>query len=200
MCAQGEGKDGKREVDPRIFAFLEELWRDHLPELYAFLRRFNVFDRQEADGHLAAARLRAIKGYKPKPSHTIDDFKAYFLTILRNEVIDRSRGFTAKFVRCDDETLDALSARLGISESPLDSIIEGEERAEKANLLTQLRAALLELPPNQWTILKLRFLYEGDSRPTFKEIGDALGIRENAARMRCERALHRLEKILRRQR
>ena len=137
MCAQGEGKDGERHraVDPRTFAFLEELWEDRLPELYALLWKLGVIDQQEADGHVAVARLRAIRGYKPKASHTIDDFKRYFRRILINEAVDRSRSFAAKLIRCDDETLEALSGRLGLSATPLDDMLEDEERAEKADLL-----------------------------------------------------------------
>jgi RNA polymerase sigma factor (sigma-70 family) len=205
VCAQGEGKDGEgererergRAVDPRTFAFLDELWRDHLPELYGYLRReCEVFDRQKADGILAAARLRAIRGYKPKPGHTIDYFKGYFKRTSKAVVIDRKRRFDSKFIRCGEEILAAISDRSASSASPEDLMLEREKRAEMRRLIARLRICLPLLRLGQQTILELRYLEGGDDKPSFEAIGAALGITAGAARMRHDRALKRLAELL----
>ena len=52
--------------------------------------------------------------------------------------------------------------------------------------------AMHEMEEGDRAVIVLRF-FEGKS---FKEVGDAFGISENAARMRCERSLERLRDLL----
>jgi RNA polymerase sigma factor (sigma-70 family) len=140
--------------------------------------------------------LRAIKGYKPQPADTINHFKGYVERTSNAVIIDRSRSFVSKFIRCSQEILEALSARSASSRSPLDRMLEREERADKRRLIARLRICLPLLRPSQQTILELRYLQGGDHTLTFKEIGEELGITAKAARMRNERALKRLAELL----
>ena len=67
-----------------------------------------------------------------------------------------------------------------------------EDAAEKESVLEHLESAMAQLPTDARDVLVLRFL---ESR-SFREVGEQLGISEDAARMRSGRALEELREVM----
>src|SRR5262249_11102944 len=123
-----------------------------------------------------------------------DEFSGWLRAILRHTLIDFLRAFRDREKRqVSREKLLDVASRYGAAAgfisaapSPVHLLIRREQD-------TTVARCLEELPPAHRVALRLR--YQG--RHSFREVGDALGISEEAARKLCVRAAAGLGRLLR---
>jgi RNA polymerase sigma factor (sigma-70 family) len=157
---------------PPFQAFLDE----HLQQVRAFLR--GMVGPHDAEDCLQETFLAALRAY---PRAEPGNLRAWVLTIARRKAIDhhRSRSRGAKPVAEPAELIDRQVGRAagapdaGLGMSPSHSAIW---------------AAVAELPPSQRAAVVLRFAV--DLR--YREVGEALGTSEEAARRNVHEALKKL--------
>ena len=157
---------------PPFQAFLDE----HLEPVRAFLR--GMVGPNDADDCLQETFLAALRAYPRAEPHNL---RAWVFTIARRKAIDQHRSGSrrAKPIPDPAELADrrggraAESAEAGLGMSPHHSAIW---------------AAVAELPPSQRAAVVLRFAV--DLR--YREVGEALGTSEEAARRNVHEALKKL--------
>ncbi len=160
------------EALPPFQAFLDE----HLAPVRAFLR--GMVGPNDAEDCLQETFLAALRAY---PRAEATNLRAWILTIARRKAIDhhRSRSRTARPMAEPEELIDrraaesAKAADPGLGMSPQHSAIWG---------------AVAELPPGQRAAVVLRFAV--DLR--YREVGEALGTSEEAARRNVHEGLKKL--------
>ena len=144
--------------------------RYHRP-LYAYLVR-RAGQSNSAEDLVQEVFLKLIS--RPKAFHGRGHFRGWLYTVARNLAIDRYRSETAREVEMNTETLTSTAVT-----HPGDTNCSLEE-------------ALSMLPPTEREILVLARI-EG---LRYREVGNALGLTENAVKMRVFRALQQLKQIL----
>jgi RNA polymerase sigma factor (sigma-70 family) len=158
---------------PPFQAFLDE----YLEPVGAFLR--GMVGPNDAEDCLQETFLAALRAY---PRAEPRNLRAWVLTIARRKAIDhhRSRAGRAKPVAEPQELIDrqaghgpAGSADGALGMSPRHS---------------EIWAAVAELPPGQRAAVVLRFAV--DLR--YRDVGEALGTSEEAARQSVHEALRKL--------
>lgn len=158
---------------PPFQAFLEE----HLEPVRAFLR--GMVGPHDADDCLQETFLAALRAY---PRAEPGNLRAWVLTIARRKAIDhhRARARRARPVAEPEELIEARSgARSGGS---ADGALGMSPRH------SAVWAAVAELPPGQRAAVVLRFAV--DLR--YRDVGEALGTSEEAARQHVHEALKKL--------
>jgi len=159
-----------RAGDRRAF---DALVRRHQAPVRALARRF-CRDADEADDLAQRAFIRALEH--------VDELRGAFRPWLLRIVVNLARNHvrdTAKFVPADDAP--EPSAEAG-QEAGIDAV----RRAER------LRSAIRTLPPRQREVVLLRV----DGQLSFGEIGNALGITENNAKVNYHHGVRRLQQTL----
>jgi RNA polymerase sigma factor (sigma-70 family) len=117
----------------------------------------------------------------------------YLRLAIDSEVADRWEKIGKRLVGCDEQPLEGLAERSASAPSPEDLAIDADNHAEAVRFARRLRDAIRELPPKLRAVAELRCL--GDRTPELKEIADRLGIREEAAKKRWQRARAHLRRI-----
>jgi len=160
------------EALPPFQIFLDE----HLAPVRAFLR--GMVGPHDAEDCLQETFLAALRAY---PRAEPRNLRAWVLTIARRKAIDhhRSRSREAKPV-ADPETL--IDRPGGRGEGSLQAGLGMSPRH------SSIWAAVAELPPGQRAAVVLRFAV--DLR--YREVGEALGTSEEAARRNVHEALKKL--------
>jgi RNA polymerase sigma factor (sigma-70 family) len=157
---------------PPFQAFLDE----HLAPVRAFLR--GMVGPHDAEDCLQETFLAALRAY---PGAEATNLRAWILTIARRKAIDhhRSRSRIAKPVAEPEELIDRQAA-------------QAEGAAGQAMGMSPqhsaIWAAVAQLPPGQRAAVVLRFAV--DLR--YREVGEALGTSEEAARRNVHEALKKL--------
>jgi RNA polymerase sigma factor (sigma-70 family) len=158
---------------PPFQAFLDE----HLEHVLAFLR--GMVGPNDAEDCLQETFLAALRAY---PRAEPGNLRAWVLTIARRKAIDhhRSRTRRAKPVAEPEELIDsgADPSAAGSTDGALGMSPRHSE----------IWAAVAELPPSQRAAVVLRFAV--DLR--YREVGEALGTSEQAARRNVHEALKKL--------
>jgi RNA polymerase sigma factor (sigma-70 family) len=159
------------EALPPFQAFLDE----HLQPVHAFLR--GMVGPNDAEDCLQETFLAALRAY---PRAEATNLRAWILTIARRKAIDhhRSRSRAARPVAEPEELIDGRVR--GVGSAPGDLGMSREHSA--------IWAAVAELPPSQRAAVVLRFAV--DLR--YREVGEALGTSEQAARRSVHDGLKRL--------
>jgi len=158
---------------PPFQVFLE----DHLDPVRAFLR--GMVGPTDADDCLQETFIAALRAY---PRAHAGNLRAWVLTIARRKAIDhqRARSRGARPVAEVEHLVDrANSAPAADSEA-----IAMNPRH------TAIWAAVAELPPGQRAAIVLRFAV--DLR--YREVGEALGTSEEAARRNVHEGLKKLRR------
>jgi RNA polymerase sigma-70 factor (ECF subfamily) len=156
-------------------AAFEALCRRHQRPLYFFVLR-QVRDRDEAADLAQRTLVRAFQKLDGLRSGT--SFRAWLYRIAVNLTLNHVRDH-ARFVH------DALDDAPAPHTSPTDDIARAQESR-------RLRAAVERLPPKQRLTLELR-VYEDLS---FREVAEALGSNEGAAKVNFHHAVKRLKQLL----
>jgi RNA polymerase sigma factor (sigma-70 family) len=159
------------EALPPFQAFLDE----HLQPVGAFLRA--MVGPNDAEDCLQDTFLAALRGY---PRAEASNLRAWIFTIARRKAIDhhRSRVRRAQPVAEPEQLVDREAARGGGREPALGMSPEH----------SAIWAAVAELPPGQRAAVALRFAV--DLR--YREVGEALGTSEEAARQSVHEGLKKL--------
>jgi RNA polymerase sigma-70 factor (ECF subfamily) len=142
------------------------------------------------------AQEAAIRYLKYGPKFLVSEpekFRALMVPIVRNAIRDENDRWRAD--KRDYQKDRAVRQDSGISLDPPQRLQERPSQIAIRNEQRELLAmALSLLPEEDRRIVELRDLQE----MSFPEIGEALGITEDAARMRHKRALPRLERTMER--
>jgi RNA polymerase sigma factor (sigma-70 family) len=160
------------EALPPFQAFLDE----HMQPVRAFLR--GMVGPSDADDCLQETFLSALRAYtRAEP----DNLRAWIFTIARRKAIDhhRSRSRRAQPV-AEPEVL--IDRRAGAEEGAASAAMGMSPRH------SAIWAAVAELPPGQRAAVVLRFAV--DLR--YREVGEALGTSEEAARRSVHDGLKKL--------
>ncbi len=163
-------------VDPgAVWRALEEL----RPEVARFCRNHlgDAADAADAAQEAILAAFEAIEGFRGAAS-----LKTWVFRIAHKRCLDRVRTTLRR--RTD---LAASLDRHPATAAPVD------ERLASAQAAVVLHRVLADLPEVDRSILLLRF----DHGMTFEDIGEALGIRGDNAKVRAHRAIVRLRPKLR---
>ena len=158
---------------PPFQAFLDE----HLEPVAAFLR--GMVGPNDAEDCLQETFLAALRAY---PRAQDGNLRAWIFTIARRKAIDhhRSRAHLASPVAQPEELVDSRSGRQGASS--MDGGLGMSPRH------SEIWAAVSQLPAGQRAAVVLRFAV--DLR--YREVGDAMGTSEEAARQSVHEALKKL--------
>jgi RNA polymerase sigma factor (sigma-70 family) len=158
---------------PPFQAFLDE----HLEPVRAFLR--GMVGPNDAEDCLQETFLAALRAY---PRAEPQNLRAWILTIARRKAIDhhRSRSGRARPVAEPQELIESQAGR-GRAPSP-----DGELGMSPRH--SEIWAAVADLPPGQRAAIVLRFAI--DLR--YRDVGEALGTSEEAARQSVHEALKKL--------
>jgi len=156
---------------PPFQAFLDE----HLELVRAFLR--GMVGPNDAEDCLQDTFLAALRAYPRAEAHNL---RAWILTIARRKAIDhhRSRSRGPKPVAEPEALIDRRGGATGSAEAAIGMSPRHSE----------IWAAVAELPPSQRAAVVLRFAV--DLR--YREVGQALGTSEEAARQNVHEALKKL--------
>jgi RNA polymerase sigma-70 factor (ECF subfamily) len=158
-----------RRGDRRAF---EELVRRYQRPVYYFLRRF-VKDDDEAKDIAQRAFVKAYQGIDGLRG--FGAFKSWLYRIASNLALNHLRD------RAREQPSEDAGAELAV-----DAI--GASRMTEAEEYGQLREAIADLPPKQRLVLELRVFEE----LSFKEVAEAAGCTENAAKVNFHHAVKRL--------
>jgi RNA polymerase sigma factor (sigma-70 family) len=158
---------------PPFQAFLDE----HLEPVGAFLR--GMVGPSDAEDCLQETFLAALRAY---PRAERGNLRAWIFTIARRKAIDhhRSRARRARPVAEPEELADSQAGRQG--RGSLDGPLGMSPRH------SEIWAAVGELPAGQRAAVVLRFAV--DLR--YREVGEAMGTSEEAARQSVHEALKKL--------
>jgi RNA polymerase sigma-70 factor (ECF subfamily) len=129
------------------------------------------------------AALRRLPEYVRKPGTT---FRSWMTGLARQAYWDILRGLRTKQRQTDREV------GLGACPPPPDEGTSPSGAASRAERVARVRQALAPLKPHEREVLELRHFQQ----MSFAEIAAALGINEDAARKRYNRALARVMKTL----
>jgi RNA polymerase sigma factor (sigma-70 family) len=159
------------EALPPFQAFLDE----HLHPVRAFLR--GMVGPGDAEDCLQETFLAALRAY---PRAEATNLRSWVFTIARRKAIDhhRSRTRHAQPVAEPEELIDRQSAAAGPPDSTLGMSAQHSE----------IWTAVAELPPGQRAAVVLRFAV--DLR--YRDVGEALGTSEEAARRHVHDGLRKL--------
>lgn len=142
---------------------------DHAEGIHRFL--VALVGPHEADDVLQETLIAALRAYpRLRPGSNL---RAWSLSIARNKAIDAARARGRRPV-------------------PVDGAGERLAAPEPAALDGDAWAAVRELPPKQRTAVALR--YAGDLR--HREVAEAMGVSEEAARRSVSDGLKRLREVL----
>ncbi len=160
-----------------------ELFRLHAPVVHAIVRRY-ASGPEEARDLVQRAFLKAFEAARRDLGNRSDvAFRPWLIRIAvnlaKNHVRDAARRQRASLAASADQELTAVSPSL-------DGAIDRERRARR------MRLAVLQLPRRQREVVTLRI----DADLSFAEIGDAIGITENNAKVHFHHAARRLRELL----
>jgi len=167
--------EGARKGEERALAQLVER---HQGVVYRYLLQFLREEDQAAD----ATQDTFLKAFSKLDAFRGDSsFRTWLLAIARNEALGsiRSHG------RRREEVLDG-------EDRWVDQGVRPDEQAVRADEVDRVRAALARLPEKQRLSVSLR-LFDGLS---FREIGEATGTSEGAARVNYHYGIGRLREWL----
>lgn len=175
-------------------AALQQLVSDHLPWIEAHVRkRMSPVVRRDGDTQ-DFVQETLLDVLRSGPHFAIDDaaaFRALLARIVENNLIDRVRHLQRdKRDHRRDRPLPTDSVLQ--LDAPLRSVTEPPVRADSNEQQQWLRLAVELLSAEDREVIRLRD-WEGVS---FVELGERLGIAEDAARKRYTRALPRLAEKL----
>ena len=159
----------------RAFALLAERFQREIHRFcYHMLR--NPTDAADATQETFEAALQALDGFRGEAS-----LRTWVFGIARRRCIDRLRKTTRRKTDASDEMDHHADDR------PLQ-----DERLHQREGARALQELIAELPEVDQSILLLRF----DHGLSFQEVGEALGMRGDTAKVRAHRALVRLRPLL----
>ncbi len=173
---------------------LHELVREHLPWIEAHVKRRLTANARAVGDTQDFVQDAMLAVLRDGPRFTIDDpaaFRALLARIVENDIVDRVR-WAQRGCR-DQRRQRALPTDSVLQlDAPVRDVTQPPERADRNEQQAWLRLALELLEADDRETIRLRD-WDGLS---FPELGERLGIGEEAARKRYLRALPRLAQKL----
>lgn len=169
---------------------LQQLLAEHRGWIEAQVRRrLDATLRLEADTQdfVQEAMLDVLRDGPRFVVESAASFRALLSRIVENNVLDRVR-YMHREQRDRRRMRDLASDSILMLDSPVRSVTEPPQRAERSEQIAWMRLALELLEPDDREVIRMRE-WEGLS---FPQLGEQLGISEEAARKRHARALPRL--------
>jgi len=152
-------------------------------------RRLSAAMRRELDSAdlLQDVVVSLLAGRTLPACHDEEHFRAVLVRIIDADVRDRLRWQgRQRRARHREQVLPSDSSS-GVG-TPVESVIRPSQHADRDDRTAWIRTAMLRLDRDDQRVLQLRIW---EQRP-FGEIAELLGVAEDAARMRVNRALARL--------
>jgi len=160
-----------------------ELFRLHAPVVHAIVRRY-ASGPDEAHDLVQRAFLRALEAARRDLGRRRDiAFRPWLIRIAVNLAKNHARDAARRQKASLAAAVDLQSS--AVAPSP-DGAIDRERRARR------MRLAVLQLPRRQREVVTLRL----DADLSFAEIGEAIGITENNAKVHFHHAARRLRELL----
>ena len=164
----------------------EFIYEKYFDDIYRYCYHRNDGDRYSAEE--AAKRTfdvvwrdwETVKEYPP------ERFMAWLYGVARNKIKEIRREQPPTTESLSEEWCRALIDEENIRKEPLN---EEEEDQRFVDYINQIR---LRLKPKEWNLFRMRVVQEMSHR----EIGEALGIGENAAKLRWGRLEEKLRPIV----
>ncbi len=173
---------------------LQRLVADHLPWIEAHVRRrLSPLARRDGDTQDFVQRA-LLDVLRDGPKFAIDDpaaFRALLARIVENTLIDRVR-YLQREARDPRRERPLPGDSVLLLDAPARSVTAPDVHAERNEQQAWLRLALELLDPEDREAIRLRD-WNGTS---FAEVGRSLGLGEEAARKRYQRALPKLAEKL----
>lgn len=185
-----------RAGDARALGLLIDRYRKYLMKI-AFEEGDTDLQAKAGDSDLVQNTcLQAIRGFPAFEGQTSDELRAWLRKILLNQLDDFKDQFhTRKRTIGGEVSLQSLAPDGG----PIDGVLPDDASSPSAQIVHReeadwLNRALLELSEIDRRIIEMR---QKDGRP-FAEIGQILGMSEDAAQKRWVRALRLLQEKVQR--
>jgi RNA polymerase sigma-70 factor (ECF subfamily) len=149
--------------------------RDHYPSVYRFVRRRtrSAADAEDITQDVFEAASRALADTAEDVSPPL----AWLYTVAKRRLVDQHRRTSQR------PSVESLDAR---------DVVSDDGPAYADGIVADLIEALSELPSSQRQVLVLKLVRGW----RFAEIGESLGIGEDAAKMRFARGLKQLRSAL----
>lgn len=170
---------------------LHEVLALHLPAVLAIVRAQlgrELRQKLESDDLVQDTIVEFLRYGPAMPPVDTEHFRALLVRIVSHQICDRSKWFQAARRRMDRERTLGSTTQATIPAAGLDPA----QVAERADLTTRLRLSLELLPERDRRVLVLRD-WQGRS---FAEVGQDLGVGEEAARGAWRRAVARLRALM----
>lgn len=182
-----EGRSGRTGWD--VFG---ELWEDHRNWLFKCAYDSGASGRVDAEEIIQETMLRIIRAANAGAAfNTIDDLKGYFMRAVRSVTVDRARESRPVVLR-DERVLEAQQDAADMVPSAEELLMNREARRTQQKQWLRLLEAIEALPRSWQTVLRLRYMDDGESCVSFSEIAEKLDKTENAVNGYHRRALRRL--------
>lgn len=152
---------------------LAEIYRRHARAVFSYARSLTR-NTEEAEDLVSETFVKAVLHRNDIRTATV---RGYLLTTVRNLFLN-SRRRAGREVDLDEERADHSPA--------VDRLIDGRQLADRA------RVAIASLGDGERRALRLR----ADEGLSYRQIGEALGLTAQAAKMRVRRARARLSSTL----
>jgi RNA polymerase sigma factor (sigma-70 family) len=173
---------------------LRELIVHHLDWLRSRVRR-RLGDglRRELDSEDVVQDIVAslLAAGRPAEFHDIDHFRALLIRVVDTDLRDRIRwSLRERRNRAREERVATDGSSLaGV---PIESVTRPSQHFEQKERLDWIRAGMAGLHPDDQRLLRRRIWQE----QSFRTIAEELDVTEDAARMRVNRALARLARVV----
>lgn len=145
----------------------------------------------ESDDLVQDVLVGVLKSPAIREARDLDHLKALLVHVIEKDVLDQIRWSTRKKRdRGREQSLHMDSSWVG--GRPMHSVTRPSESAGRHERVEWIRAAMERLTKGDREVLELR-VWQGLDYPA---IGERVGLQPDAARMRTQRALHRLAKTV----
>ena len=164
----------------------EFIYEKYFDEIYRYCRNRTEGDQYCAEDATAETfELLFVRWETVKDFHE-DRLRAWLYGVAKNKIKEIRRDQPPATESTSEEWCRALIDEQNIQKEPLD---EEEEYQKYVEYINQIR---LQLKPKDWNLFQMRVV----ERMPHKKIGEALGISENAAKLRWGRLEEKLRPIV----
>lgn len=164
----------------------EFIYEKYFDEIYRYCRNRIEGDQCYAEDATAETfELLFVRWETVKDFHE-DRLRAWLYGVAKNKIKEIRRDQPPATESTSEEWCRALIDEQNIQKEPLD---EEEEYQKYVEYINQIR---LQLKPKDWNLFQMRVV----ERMPHKKIGEALGISENAAKLRWGRLEEKLRPIV----
>ena len=164
----------------------EFTYEKYFDEIYRYCYYRTDGDRYCSEEATAETFFLVVKQWETVKDFNEDRLRAWLYGVARNKIKEVRREQKTSTESLSEERCRALIDEENIHKEPPD---EEEEYERFVQYIKQIR---LQLKPKEWNLFRMRVVEEMSHR----EIGEKLGISENAAKLRWARLEEKLRPIV----